>query len=117
MFFTTETKKKQITPTTSPSTIAPIGPTYPDAGVIATSPATAPEHIPSSDGSPLMSHSAKSQDRVAADVAMNVLTKVRAVTPLASRLEPALKPNQPTQSRDAPIMVMTSEWGGIGSRG
>ena len=31
--------------------------------------------------------------------------------------DPALKPNQPTQSSEAPIMVMTSECGGIGSFG
>ena len=48
---------------------------------------------------------------------MNVLTKVIAVTPFDSRLEPALKPNQPTHSSEAPIMVMVSECGGIGSFG
>ena len=37
------------------------------------------------------------------------------MTPLASRLEPALKPNQPTHSSEAPIIVMVSECGGIGS--
>ena len=35
--------------------------------------------------------------------------------PLASRFEPALKPNQPTHSRAAPIMVMVSECGAIRS--
>ena len=39
-----------------------------------------------------------------------------AVVPLASRLEPALKPNQPTQSSEAPIMVMVSECGARRSR-
>ncbi len=34
---------------------------------------------------------------------------------MASRLEPALKPNQPTHSREAPIIVIGSEWGGIRS--
>ena len=34
-----------------------------------------------------------------------------AVVPFASRFEPALKPNQPTQSSEAPIMVMVSECG------
>src|ERR1700688_4113743 len=97
--------------------MAPIGPTKPEAGVIATRPATAPEHMPRSDGSPLINHSANIQDKAAAEVATKVFTKVRAVTPFASRLEPALKPNQPTQSNEAPIMVMTNECGGIGSRG
>ena len=85
--------------------------------MIATRPATAPDTMPSSEGSPFTSHSAKSQASVAAEVAMKVLTKVSAVTPFDSRLEPALKPNQPTQSSEAPIMVITSECGGIGSRG
>ena len=35
--------------------------------------------------------------------------------PEASRLEPALKPNQPTHSNEPPIMFSTSEWGGISS--
>ena len=35
--------------------------------------------------------------------------------PLASRFEPALKPNQPTHRSEAPIMVMVSECGAIGS--
>ena len=35
--------------------------------------------------------------------------------PLASRLEPALKPYQPTHRRLAPIMVRTRLCGGIGS--
>ena len=42
-----------------------------------------------------------------------VLTKASAVVPLASRFDPALKPNQPTHSSEAPIMVMVSECGGI----
>ena len=42
-----------------------------------------------------------------------VLTKASAVVPFASRFEPALKPNQPTQSSEAPIMVMVSECGAI----
>ena len=35
--------------------------------------------------------------------------------PVASRLEPALKPNQPTHSSEAPIKVITIECGGISS--
>ena len=84
---------------------------------MATRPATAPDTMPSSDGLPLKAHSANSQDRAAAAVATMVLTKASAVVPLASRLEPALKPNQPTHRREAPIMVMVSEWGGMASRG
>ena len=68
------------------------------------------------DGLPLAIHSPRIQDMVAAAVATRVLTKASAVTPLASRFEPALNPNQPTHNSEAPIMVMTSEWGAIASR-
>ena len=54
-------------------------------------------------------------DSAAAAVATKVLIIASAAPPVASRFEPALKPNQPTHSRHAPIMVMTSEWGGISS--
>ena len=33
--------------------------------------------------------------------------------PFASRFEPTLKPNQPTHSMDAPIMVITMECGAM----
>ncbi len=86
----------------------PMGPTNPQAGVMATSPAIAPEAAPNMLGLPLNTHSVAIQPRVAAAVASKVLTTTKAVTPLASKLEPALKPNQPTQSRDAPIMVIVT---------
>ena len=44
-----------------------------------------------------------------------VLSSAWAARPLASRLEPALKPNQPTHSRQAPMMVKVRLCGGIGS--
>src|SRR3954468_4286499 len=111
--FTTLTKKKQIGETIRPSTTEPIGPAKPDAGVTATRPATTPEAAPSSDGLPRTSCSVTSQEKPAAAVATKVLMNATAVTPLASRLDPALKPNQPTHSSEAPIMVMVSECGGI----
>ena len=86
-------------------TIAPIGPTKPQAGVMATRPATAPEAAPSIEALPLDSASPEIQASVAAAVANRVLVKARAAVPLASRLEPALKPNQPTHSSAAPTMV------------
>ena len=103
-------------PVTRPMISAPIGPTKPQAGVIATRPATAPEAAPSIEGLPLANHSVKDQESVAAAVAISVLMKAIVVTPLASRLEPALKPNQPTHSSDAPIIVITRECGAIASR-
>src|ERR1041384_7372103 len=93
---------KQITPARMPSTIAPIGPAYPDAGVTATRPATAPVTRPSSEGLPLPIHSTTIQESAAAAVATNEFVIASTAPPAASRLEPALKPNQPTQSSDAP---------------
>jgi len=51
----------------------------------------------------------------AAAVAVKVLMKASAPKALASRPEPALKPNQPIHSSEAPIMVMTRLCGGIAS--
>jgi hypothetical protein len=48
-------------------------------------------------------------------VASQVLTKASAAVPLASSAEPALKPNQPNHSSEAPIMVIVSECGAIES--
>src|SRR5437868_1095064 len=103
MFFTVEQKNRQTTPTTRPSTIAPIGPAKPAAGVTATRPATAPEHAPRSEGLPFTIHSANIHDIAAAAVATNELVMASAAPPLASRFDPALKPNQPTHSRQAPM--------------
>ena len=87
-------------------TIEPIGPTQPQAGVIATRPATAPEAAPSIVGVPLKIHSAeRSRRSAAAAVASSVLMNTSAAKPFASRFEPTLKPNQPTHSSEAPIMV------------
>ena len=83
----------------------------------ATRPATAPETAPSSDGVPLPDHSTTSQPSAAPAVATKVLITASAVPPFASRFEPALKPNQPTQSSEAPIIVITRLCGGIASRG
>ena len=53
----------------------------------------------------LEGYTAAVQASVAAAVATTVLMKARAAMPLASRLEPALKPNQPTHSSEAPTIV------------
>ena len=76
-----------------------MGPESPAAGVIATRPATAPDAMPSSDGLPLEKASAVIQARPAAAGATMVLRSASAAPPVASRFDPALKPNQPTQSR------------------
>src|SRR5687768_7039065 len=96
----------------TPIAIEPIGPTQPQAGVIATRPATAPEAAPSIVGEPLTIHSASIHARVAAAVASNVFVNTSVAKPFASRFEPTLKPNQPTHSREAPIMTIGTLCGG-----
>ena len=93
--------------------MAPIGPTQPQAGVIATRPATAPEAAPSMVGVPRCTHSAKDQARAAAAVARIVFANTMLVNPFASRPEPTLKPNQPTHSSEAPIMTSGTLCGGM----
>src|SRR2546428_11643434 len=88
-----------------------IGVTYPDAGVIATRPATAPEAAPSTVGLPRLIHSVNIQPSAAAAAAVLVAVNALAARPLASRALPALNPNHPTQSSAAPITVLGRVWG------
>ena len=104
---------KQTTDAMMPRNIEPTGPAKPDAGVTATRPAMTPDTRPRSDGLPLVIHSAKSQPAPAPAAARKVFITASEVIALASRLEPALKPNQPTKRSAAPIMVMVSEWGAM----
>src|SRR2546421_8103556 len=101
IFLRPDTPHRQIAPAAAPITKAPGMPTLPAAGVIATSPATAPDAAPSIEGLPLTIHSANDQDSTAQAVARKVFMKARAAMPLASRAEPALKPNQPNHRSDA----------------
>src|SRR5947208_16485695 len=92
---------------------AGIGFTNPDAGVIATSPATAPEIPPSTLGLPLRIHSAAAHPIAAAAEAKCVATNALvARLPGASAL-PALNPNQPTHTRKAPMNMRTTLCGRI----
>ena len=70
---------------------------------MATRPATAPEMMPSTEGLPLAIHSANIQARAAAAVAICVTAIAMPARPPAEVAEPALKPNQPTHSSEAPI--------------
>src|SRR5690242_8736717 len=103
-----------MTPATAPMTIAASGVTKPAAGVIATSPATAPEAAPRTVGLPRDDHSVNIQPSAAAAVAVLVVMNAWAARPLAARALPALNPNHPNQSRLAPITVNGRLWGGIG---
>src|SRR5260370_31254715 len=93
---------------------APRGSTNPDAGVIAPSPATAPEMIPSTLGFPLTAHSANIQESAAVAVAIWVTAIALPALPLAATADPALKPNQPTHSSEAPITPRTRLCGRTG---
>src|SRR3989304_5407239 len=123
-------------------TMDAMGPTKPEAGVIATRPATAPEAAPSTVGLPRLSHSVNIQPSAAAAAPavgaadapgaprprrgvnpppgpaaaapVLVATNALAASPLASSALPALKPNQPNQSSAAPITVIGRVCGGLG---
>src|SRR5487761_621470 len=97
-----------MTPAAAPITNAPIGPTKPEAGVIATSPATAPEQMPTTVGLPRSAHSTTIQVRPAIAVAICVTVIAMPACMPAETAEPALKPNQPTHSSEAPMKVSTT---------
>src|ERR1700676_578220 len=106
---------KQMTPAATPMITAESGPTKPEAGVIATRPATAPEQMPSTLGLPLAIHSVNIQASAAAAVAMWVTAKAMPARPSEATAEPALKPNQPTHSSDAPTTVRARLYGALDS--
>src|SRR6185503_2119952 len=106
IFFRLETPHRQTPPAASPITNAPAMPTLPAAGVMATSPATAPEAAPSIEGLPLNIHSKKHHERTAHAVARYVLMNARAAVPFASSADPALNPNHPVHRSAAPIIVI-----------
>src|SRR5258708_166064 len=89
--------------------------TNPEAGVMATNPATAPEIPPRTLGLPVTSHSTASQASAAAAAPKCVATKADDASPEAASALPALNPNQPTHSKHAPIVLMTRLCGRIGS--
>src|SRR6266581_7299529 len=94
---------------------APVGFTNPQAGVITTRPATAPEQKPRMLGLPLVSHSANGHTKEATAVASVVVVKALAAMPSAPTALPALNPYQPTHSMPVPTMHSTMLCGGIGS--
>ena len=90
--------RKQTMPAATPMTSAGIGLTKPEAGVMQTRPATAPEHAPSTVGLPRVIHSMPAQASAPAAAAKCVAQKALAARPSAASALPALKPNQPTHS-------------------
>src|SRR5580658_5664739 len=101
----------------NPITSAGIGATNPAAGVMATRPATAPEIAPRALARPFFSHSAALQLIAAAAVAKCVATNALVARELAASALPALNPNHPTHSKQAPIKLNTRLCGGMGCFG
>src|SRR4051794_15373853 len=95
-------------PPTAPMIRADIGLTKPAAGVITTSPATAPEIAPSTVGFPVLIHSMNAHAIAAVAAAKCVATNALLASPDALSALPALNPNQPTHSRQAPITLSTT---------
>src|SRR5512137_226390 len=97
-----------------PMGMAARGVTKPAAGVIAASPATAPVTIPNAEGA-LCRQERSIQVVAAAAAEVLVVTISLAAMPFAARAEPALEPNQPNQSRAAPMTVVGMLCGSMGS--
>src|ERR1700682_4540704 len=97
--------------------MAGIGFTKPEAGVIATSPATAPEIAPRTLGFLDIIHSAAIHPRTAAAGAECVAPKARDARKPAATALPPLNPNQPTHSKQAPITLSTTLCGRMDSSG
>ena len=72
---------------------------------MATRPATAPEQMPMTVGLPRMIHSTIIQVKPAVAVARCVTVIAMPACMPAVTAEPALKPNQPTHSSEAPMKV------------
>src|ERR1039458_1993365 len=96
-----------MTPAAMPMRTAPLAVTKPQAGVITTRPATAPEQKPSTLGLPRTIHSIAGQTKEATAVARVVVVKALAAMTSAATALPALKPYQPTQSMPVPTKQRT----------
>src|SRR5574338_186961 len=92
-----------------------IGPTKPEAGVIATSPATAPDEAPTMLGFPVWAQAIRVHVSAAMPVAVFVTTHADVAIPSASNSEPALNPNQPNQSIPTPNTTIGMLCGSIGT--
>src|SRR5579863_1579576 len=100
-------------PAAMPIATEPPAVTNPQAGVMTTRPATAPEQKPRTLGLPRTIHSAIGQTKEATAVASVVVVKALAAITSAATALPALKPYQPTQSIPVPTMHRTMLCGGM----
>ena len=71
--------------------------------------------MPSSVGLPWKIHSTIFQPRAAAQAPIMVFSSAMAARPFAALADPALKPIQPTNSKEAPIITRTRLLPVIGS--
>src|SRR5262245_40199779 len=101
----------------NPTARAAIGLTNPDAGVMPTKPATAPELAAGTVGLPCRNHSTHLQPSAAAPAPKCVATNALEASLPAETALPALKPNQPTHSRQAPVTLITRLCGAIACLG
>src|SRR5437588_7543220 len=108
MCFMVVALKKQAAPAIKPISRPDMGETKPLAGVIATSPATAPEIAPRTVGLPVFHHSVNIHPNAAVAVAKCVVTKALLARALDASALPPLNPNQPTHSRHAPMTERTT---------
>src|SRR5512135_1130280 len=102
-------------PAPTPMMSADRGPTKPDAGVMATRPATQPDAAPKTVGLPRSSHSATIQESAAADAAMCVATNAEVASAPDVIALPPLNPNHPNHRSAAPRSVIVMLCGGISS--
>src|ERR1043165_5027501 len=109
------TPKKQIEPAPRPMMIEAGTVTKPAAGVIATSPATAPAAAPSTLGRRCTAQLTVIQVSAAIAVAVLVLTNACAARPPDVSADPALNPNQPNQSSAAPSTTIGRSCGSMAS--
>src|SRR2546430_17132710 len=93
-----------------------IGPTYPEAGVMATRPQTAPTEIPTADGFPFRIQSISIQLTAAAAAARFVTTSAFTARVFSANSLPALKPNQPNLNPDAPSITQGKLFGRLSWR-
>jgi hypothetical protein len=91
------------------------GPTKPEAGVMEASPAIAPVTAPTMLGLPNFTHSMRIHTSAAVAAETWVTVMAMPASPPAVSALPALKPNHPTHSMQAPAIVIHGACGGLGA--
>ena len=102
-FVRIETARFDIIAATNPMKALCAMPTKPLPGVMATNPTTAPIQKPSTEGFFPRITSKNIHDKPAVAAAILVVAKADTANVLAPNADPALKPNQPNQSKPVPI--------------